>query len=104
MPMPSINRPGKSARTAAVAAAVSAGDPADGRVVLVDDLHERGGELGRVAFLLAVHRLPPGAVLGPALGIVVDRELGERCRGTLEEFGAEEARLDEGRLDPEWSD
>src|SRR6266498_378762 len=55
---------------------VGAGNPAQRRLLLVDDGDQSLRELRGVAALLAAHRLPGGAGLGGALGVVVDRELG----------------------------
>ena len=71
---------------------------------LAGELDERAGELGGVAALLAVHRLPGvDGVLG-ALGVVVDRRLRPGRRGVLQQIGAEEAGLDEHRVDAERGD
>src|SRR5687767_3417749 len=53
---------------------VLAGDPAQRRAVAVGELDERSGELGRVAGLPAVHRLPGRDRLIGALGVVIDRQ------------------------------
>ena len=59
------------------------------------------GELGRVAFLLAVHVLVPLHPFGVPVGVVVDRRggVGGGVRG--QQIGAEEARVDDGGGDPE---
>jgi hypothetical protein len=64
-----------------------------GQLAVGGDLGEqRGGELGWVAALLAVHAPPGVDGGGGAVGVVVDRQLGPDRRGSLDEqFGAEEA-------------
>jgi hypothetical protein len=55
---------------------VGTGDEAARRLLLVGDGQQCLGELGRVAPLLAVLRLPRLALGGVALGVVVDGGLG----------------------------
>src|SRR6266545_908835 len=55
---------------------VRARNPAQRRLLLVDDGHKSLRELRGVAALLAAHCLPGGPRLGGALGVVGDRQLG----------------------------
>jgi hypothetical protein len=74
---------------------VGTGYPPRGRIVGIDERHEGGRELGRVAALPAIHALP--SILGPGaqIGVVVDRELGPRRRLGRQQLGAKEAGLDD---------
>src|SRR4051812_43717847 len=79
---------------------VLAGDPAQRRIVVVAELDERSGELGRVASLLAVHRAPRWDRLRCALGLVVDQHLGERGGLGLQQLGAKKPGSTIDRADP----
>ena len=79
-------------------------DPAPRRVLLDGERDEGGGELGGVAGLVAVHAVPGGDGVGGALGVVVDRGLGVGRGLRCEQLGAEEAGLDEHRVDAERRD
>ena len=83
---------------------VGAGDEAPRRLLLVGDRQQRLGELGRVADLLAVLALPELELRGVALGVVLDRRRGVVRRLLREELGAEEPRVDDGRVDAERRD
>jgi hypothetical protein len=76
-------------------------DAAQRRVLLVDEPEQRLGELGGIVCLLAAHRLPGRPSLGGPLRVVVDRQLGVGCEVGGEQLGAEEARFDDGGVDPE---
>ena len=74
---------------------ISACNPMQGRLLLVDDGHEGLRELGGIVCLFAAHRFPRGPGLGGALGVVVDRQVGVGSGFACEQLGAEEARLDD---------
>ena len=80
---------------------VGAGNPAQRRLLLVDDGDQGLRELGGIVGLLAAHRLPGGPGLGGALGVVVDRQVGVGGGLLREQLGAEEARLDDRGVDAE---
>src|SRR3989442_15527026 len=75
---------------------VGAGDEAARRLLLGRDGQQRLRELGRVAGLLAVLRLPPRALLRAAVSVVVDRRRSVVRRLVREQLGAEEPRVDDG--------
>jgi hypothetical protein len=58
---------------------VGAGNPAQRRLLLVDDGDQSLCELRGVAALLSADGLLGGPSLGGALGVVVDRQLGVDC-------------------------
>src|SRR5437016_2606129 len=80
---------------------IGAGDEAARRRLLVSDPDERSRELGRIAGLPPVLRLPPLELLRPAVGIVLNRPVGKGHRLFCEELGAEEPWVDDGGVDAE---
>src|SRR5438445_1877139 len=80
---------------------IGAGDEAARRRLLVRIADERSRELGRIAGLLPVLRLPPLELLRPAVGVVLNGPVGKGHRLLREELGAEEPRVDDGGVDAE---
>jgi hypothetical protein len=81
-----------------------AGDEAARRRLLGRDRHQRPAELGRIARLLSVLRVPPRELRRGALGVVVDRRRGVARGRVREELGPEETRIDDGGVNPERRD
>jgi hypothetical protein len=80
---------------------VGAGNPAQRRLLLVDDGYQSLRQLGRVVGLLPAQRFPGGPGLGSALGVVVDRQVGVGGGLVREQIGAKETRLDDHGVDAE---
>src|SRR5437899_4584292 len=80
---------------------IGAGDEAARRRLLASDPDKRSRELGRIAGLLPVLRLPPLELLRPAAGVVLNGPVGKGHRLLREELGAEEPRVDDGGVDAE---
>src|SRR5207302_8554045 len=72
---------------------IGAGDEAARRRLLASDPDECSRELGRIAGLLPVLRLPPLELLRPAVGVVLNGPVGKGHRLFREELCAEEPRL-----------
>src|SRR5687768_3479795 len=83
---------------------IGAGGEAQRRLLLTCEVDQRIGELRGIADLLPVHTLPGGDGLLAPFGVVLDRGLGVLGRLRREQFGAEEAGLDQHRADSERSD
>src|SRR3989441_12828078 len=80
---------------------IGAGDEAARRRLLASDHDDGYRELGRIAGLLPVLRLPPLELLRPAAGVVLNGPVGKGHRLLREELGAEEPRVDDGGVDAE---
>src|SRR5438132_8890893 len=80
---------------------IGAGDEAARRRLLASDPDECARELGRIAGLLPVLRLPPLELFRPAAGVVLNGPVGKGHRLLREELGAEEPRVDDGGVDAE---
>ena len=77
------------------------GDEPAGWLLQAGDGEQGLGELGRVAFLVAVHVLVPLHAFGVPVGVVRDRRGGVAGGVRGQQVGAEEARVDDGGGDPE---
>jgi hypothetical protein len=80
---------------------VGAGDPAQRRMLLVDDFEQSLGELGGIVICLLLIDSQAGRVWGGPLGVVVDRQLGVGAGVVGEQRGGEKARLDDRGADAE---
>ena len=80
---------------------IGPGDEATGQILLAHELEQRLSELGGVARLFAILRLPESDLLRPALIVVLDQGRGVVRRLLGEKFGAEEAWIDRESLDAE---
>src|SRR5437667_5622709 len=80
---------------------IGAGDEAARRRLLASDPDERSRQLGRIAGLPPVLRLPPLELLRPAVCVVLNGPVGKGHRLLREELGAEEPRVDDGGVDAE---
>ena len=80
---------------------IGAGDEAARRRLLASDPDERSRQLGRIAGLPPVLRLPPLELLRPAVCVVLNGPVGKGHRLFREELGAEEPRVDDGGVDAE---
>jgi|SRR6266571_246772 len=74
---------------------IGAGDEAARRRLLASDPDERSRQLGRIAGLPPVLRLPPLELLRPAVCVVLNGPVGKGHRLLREELGAEEPRVDD---------